>query len=119
VPFKATAGLHHPIRAEQALTYEPGSPRAVMHGFLNLFAAAAFARAGADAAEIESVLQEADASAFRLDDRGLGWRHRHASIADLAETRRVFAASFGSCSFAEPVADLRELGLLAVEGESA
>ena len=26
VPFKATAGLHHPVRSDQALTYEPGSP---------------------------------------------------------------------------------------------
>ena len=26
VPFKATAGLHHPLRAEYRLTYEPDSP---------------------------------------------------------------------------------------------
>ena len=69
VPFKATAGLHHPVRAEQALTYEPGSPRATMHGFLNVFAAAAFARAGAPASDLETVLREQDASAFRLDGR--------------------------------------------------
>src|SRR6185503_6096765 len=37
VPFKATAGLHHPVRAEYPLTYEPGCPRGVMHGFLNVF----------------------------------------------------------------------------------
>jgi len=30
-----------------------------------------------------------------------------------SEARRSFATSFGSCSFAEPVAGLRELGLLA------
>ena len=30
VPFKATAGLHHPVRAGQALTYDVDSPRAVM-----------------------------------------------------------------------------------------
>ena len=41
VPWKATAGLHHPVRSDQALTYEPASPRATMHGFLNVFAAAA------------------------------------------------------------------------------
>jgi fumarylacetoacetase len=46
VGFKATAGLHHPVRAERALTYEPDAPRATMHGFLNVFAAAALARAG-------------------------------------------------------------------------
>ena len=43
VAFKATAGLHHPIRSLRPLTYAPDSPRAVMHGFLNVFTAAAFA----------------------------------------------------------------------------
>ena len=38
--FKATAGLHHPLRAMQRLTYKPDSPQAVMHGFLNVFCAA-------------------------------------------------------------------------------
>jgi hypothetical protein len=113
VPFKATAGLHHPLRAERPLTYAPDSPRAVMHGFLNVYAAAALARAGAGRAEIESVLREEDSSAFRFDDDGLAWRQRRLETAFLDETRREFAGSFGSCSFAEPVADLRDLGLVA------
>ncbi len=41
VPFKATAGLHHPLRCIRPLTYEPHSREAPMHGFLNLFTAAA------------------------------------------------------------------------------
>ncbi len=40
VPFKATAGLHHPVRAEHPLTYDADAPRALMHGYLNLFVAA-------------------------------------------------------------------------------
>ena len=112
VPWKATAGLHHPIRAERALTYEPGSPRAPMHGFLNVFAAAAFARAGAPAEVLEAVLREEDASAFHLDQDALSWRGLRASTDELARSRRDFASSFGSCSFAEPVADLRALGVL-------
>ena len=112
VPWKATAGLHHPIRAERALTYEPESPRAVMHGFLNVFAAAAFAGAGAPAADLEAVLREEDAAAFRLDEDGLSWRHLRVATAELARSRRDFASSFGSCSIAEPVADLRSLGVL-------
>jgi hypothetical protein len=115
VPFKATAGLHHAVRADHALTYEAGSTRAVMHGFLNVFAAATFARGGAGPAELESLLKEEDASAFRLDEHGLAWRRLEASTAELAEARRDFAGSFGSCSFAEPVADLRALGLLGAE----
>ena len=46
VPFKATAGLHHPLRAEYRLTYAPDSPRGTMFGFLNVFLAAAFLRPG-------------------------------------------------------------------------
>jgi len=112
VPWKATAGLHHPVRAERALTYEPGGPRAVLHGFLNVFAAAAFAGAGAPFADLEAVLREEDAAAFRLDDDGLSWRHLRVSTDELARSRRDFASSFGSCSFAEPVADLRSIGVL-------
>ena len=40
VAFKATAGLHHPLRRMQRLTYKPDSPEAVMHGFVNVFCAA-------------------------------------------------------------------------------
>jgi hypothetical protein len=119
VPWKATAGLHHPVRAEQALTYEPTSPRAVMHGFFNVFAAGVFARAGATPADLEAVLREQQASAFRFDDAGLAWRRLRASTREIAATRRDFAGSFGSCSFAEPLADLRALGVLAPENQAA
>jgi len=112
VPFKATAGLHHAVRAQHALTYAPDAPRAVMHGFLNLFAAAALAHAGA-AIDVEAVLSEQSAAAFRFDEDGLAWRQLRASTADLAGARASLAVSFGSCSFAEPVSDLRSLGLIA------
>jgi hypothetical protein len=112
VPFKATAGLHHAVRADRALTYEPGSPRATMHGFLNVFAAAAFARSGAPASDLETVLRDEDATAFGLEGDTLAWRGRRVDSEALASTRRDFATSFGSCSFAEPVADLRSLGVI-------
>lgn len=112
VAWKATAGLHHPLRAEQRLTYEPAGPRAVMHGFLNVFAAAVFARAGATLAELDAVLREPQASALRLDDEGLAWRQLRAGTREITAARRDFASSFGSCSFAEPVADLQALGVL-------
>jgi hypothetical protein len=112
VPWKATAGLHHPVRAEHALTYAGDSPRAVMHGFLNVFAAGTLARAGASPADLEAVLREGDPTALRLGPDGLAWRHLRASTDEVREARRSFATSFGSCSFAEPVAGLRELGVL-------
>jgi hypothetical protein len=113
VAWKATAGLHHAVRAEQALTYEPDSLRAVMHGFLNVFAAAALAREGLTRDELEAVLREDDPRSFRLDDAGLEWRGQRVATDALIAVRKDFAASFGSCSFAEPAAELRALELVA------
>jgi hypothetical protein len=111
-PFKATAGLHHALRSSRALTYAADSPRAVMHGFLNVFAAAGFAWHGMNAAGLEAVIAEDEPAAFAFDDAGMRWRGRSLSTAQIEEARRAFAHSFGSCSFEEPVAGLRELGLL-------
>lgn len=109
LPFKATAGLHHPVRAEYPLTYEPNAPRAVMHGFVNVFLAAAFAWHGTR--DIEPILAETDPSAFRFDDRA-HWSNWSLSAAQVREARTQFAHAFGSCSFDEPVHDLQSLGLL-------
>lgn len=113
VPFKATAGLHHPIRAEQKLTYEPDSPRGVMHGFVNLFLAAAFVRAGKVSQEfVVDLLDEQDPSAFRFGEDSASWREHEIGSADIARARETFALSIGSCSFGEPVQDLQKLGWL-------
>jgi hypothetical protein len=53
VPFKGTAGLHHPLR------------HAGEHGFLNLLAAA-----GAPVDRIEAALAENDVAALELDESG-------------------------------------------------
>ncbi len=113
VPFKATAGLHHPIRAEHALTYEQNPPRAVMHGFINVFVASAIAlqhRAKED--ELTQVLEETDASVFRFSEHGIVWREREITLEELGSARSRFALGYGSCSFDEPLDDLRALGLL-------
>lgn len=118
VPFKATAGLHHPIRGEYPLTYEPKCPRGTMFGFLNLFAAAGFARTGLSPgappteADLVAVLEETNPRAFVLDDAGLTWRDKRIDAARLARVRETFATSFGSCSFEEPVNEMKGLGLL-------
>jgi hypothetical protein len=107
--FKATAGLHHPVRAEYALTYEADAPRAVMHGFLNVFLAASFAWHGRR--DVEPVLAETDPAAFRFDDRAR-WRDWSLDAAQIREARAQFAHAFGSCSFEEPIRDLQALGVL-------
>ncbi len=66
VPFKATAGLHHPLRGEYRLTYETGSPHGMMFGFLNVFLAAAFARTGLTLKELALLLEEKDADRLRV-----------------------------------------------------
>jgi len=112
VPFKATAGLHHPVRHFDA----PLNGR--MHGFLNVFLAAALALK-------RDVPQEAVAAAVRTEKidsftfsedhcRALDWT---LTQDDLSRARGL-AVSFGSCSIAEPVEDLRSLGLLPLAAEA-
>ncbi|HUP60997.1 MAG TPA: hypothetical protein VNA69_11315 [Thermoanaerobaculia bacterium] len=103
VAFKATAGLHHPLRCVKALTYEPDGPVGTMHGFINVFLAAAVVD------RAEEILRETDARSFFFGDDGASWRGHHIGIDELATVRRTFALSFGSCSFEEPIADLKEL----------
>lgn len=110
--FKATAGLHHALRSVHPLTCEPGSPRGTMHGFLNVFLAAAWIRNGIEHEDALAILGETDAAAFAFDDAGVRWREQRLTSEQIAETRRGFAVSFGSCSFTGPIADLKAVGLL-------
>ena len=112
LPFKATAGLHHPVRGEQPLTYAPDAPRGTMHGFLNLLAATALLCARAPLGRAQAAIEEQDASAFAVEGDAFVWRDERLPAAALGAARALFAG-FGSCSFAEPLADLRALGLLA------
>jgi hypothetical protein len=115
VPFKATAGLHHPFPGTYPLTYEQDSPRAPMHGFVNVFLAHALAtelvrRQYPDpeaVAEIVVLLDDRP-DAFLWEDDGVRWRAHEFTTDDIIRARRL-AAGFGSCSFEEPVADLSRL----------
>jgi hypothetical protein len=109
LPFKATAGLHHPIRASYPLTYAADAPRAVMHGFVNVFLAAAFAWHGDR--DLLPILQEEDPQAFRFDTQAC-WRDRRLTQQQIIAARKQFAHAFGSCSFLEPVQDLQARGWL-------
>jgi hypothetical protein len=112
VPFKATAGLHHPIHSVHRLTYQPESPSGMMHGFLNVFLAAAFVKARMETSLAVELLEEQSAAAMQFDSEGVEWREHWLSWQEIATARQDFSVSFGSCSFAEPVDDLRSLGLL-------
>lgn len=106
IPWRATAGLHHPFRHRSA---QFGVP---MHGFVNLFVAGIALHAGAlDEGRLPDVLAEHDARAFAIDPRHMAWRDVSIETEAIAAAR-AFAVSYGSCSFSEPVNDLRELGIV-------
>lgn len=106
VPWKATAGLHHPVRhVDQDTGFH-------MHGFLNLLAAAAFADEGEEA--VAAILAEEDPVAFTVDDREFGLHGYRADADAIARMRRERLVAYGSCSFSEPVEDLTALGVLPV-----
>ena len=112
VAFKATAGLHHALRGAYPLTYAPDSARGTMYGFLNVFLAAAFLRAGESEAMARALLEEREAAALQFDQSGVTWRGHRLSTEQLERSRDGAIRSFGSCSFREPLDDLESLGLL-------
>jgi hypothetical protein len=99
LPIKATAGLHHPIRRRDERI------GVVMHGFLNVLAAAAFARTGAGLAHVQRIVESQDADELTPGAPGL-------SADELRETREHTFIGYGSCSFSEPTEDLQALGIL-------
>jgi hypothetical protein len=107
VPFKATAGLHHPLRRFDRRV------KATMHGFLNVFGAGVLAHArGLSEDEVTRILADKTANHFVFDDARFSWNDIHATIAEISAARHEGVISFGSCSFDEPRDDLRALGLL-------
>jgi hypothetical protein len=112
VAFKATAGLHHPLRSVHRLTYQSDSLLGMMHGFLNVFLAAAFLRAGMEPALAIQVLEESAFSSFQFSSDAITWRQHRVSLTEIDAARKNLAISFGSCSFIEPIDDLQSLGLL-------
>lgn len=112
VPFKVTAGLHHALRGAYRLTYEPNSPKGTMYGFLNVFVATGIARNDGSMDDVVAVLEESSPSSFRLNDSEISWRTHQIDIAGIMFLRRELALSFGSCSFTEPIEDLKTLNFL-------
>lgn len=113
VPFKATAGLHHPIRCFRPLTYASDSPQGTMHGFLNVLLMTGFARKSYRVGVLEELMEDEFEEAFTFEDGGVRWRgDNFLSNAQIARLREQGFNSFGSCSFDEPIADLRAFGLL-------
>jgi hypothetical protein len=107
VPWKATAGLHHPLRQLRR------EVQASMHGFVNVLVAAALAEAHAlPPTELARILAGESAGDFHFTDEQLAWDGLAASLDNIRRARQSGLRSFGSCSFMEPIADLGQLGWL-------
>jgi hypothetical protein len=87
--MKATAGLHHPLR------------RGSQHGFLNFLCAAA--HSGRSAEDVRAILEDESLDALPLSSL---------TAEEVRTTRSTLFKGFGSCSWREPVDDLRALGVL-------
>jgi hypothetical protein len=107
---KATAGLHHPLRNAYRLTYEPDSPSGVMHGFGNLLVAALTIRAGGNEGDAVRALEAMDPRRFEVSADAITWEGQRFGAGACEDTRAFLLRSVGSCSFEEPVAELRALG---------
>jgi hypothetical protein len=104
LPFKCTAGLHHAVRHRDPLT---GLKH---HGFLNVLAAVAAGRTGG-APAVRQAIGEQDGSVIAAQIRTL-------TVDQLSAARAIFR-SFGTCSIADPLADLAALGLAAAPRDPA
>lgn len=111
VPFKVTAGLHHPVRGEYRLTYEQNAPCGTMLGYLNVFLAASALAAGQGMAAAKDVLTQSRLDTLTFDSDGATWDGREISTVAIQHAREL-AIAFGSCSFREPVDELIAAGIL-------
>jgi len=105
--WKATAGLHQPLR------HYDSKVGAWQHGFLNLFAATVFAQIyNLTEHEIRKVLESEKGSEFRFGPEYLCWNDFKATKEQIESARSQSLVSFGSCNFDEPREGLQALGLL-------
>jgi hypothetical protein len=118
VPFKATAGLHHALRGDYPHTYAANSSRGSMFGFLNLFLATALLEAGGDGQSASRILEESSPGTLEVDEWSIRWNDCRLDL-ELLRRARQRMVSFGSCSFTEPLGELRSLQLLGPEVRQA
>ena len=113
VPFKATAGLHHLLPGKYPVSYEPDSFFTIMQGFFNLSIVTALVY-GQKVIQSEAltILQESSITSFKFQEDHITWKDISLNLAELQKARQYFFRSFGSCSFQEPLDELRELKLL-------
>lgn len=107
IPMKCTAGLHHPVR------HYNESVNTKMHGFFNIFGCGVIAYThNMSHFEMIKMLEDETASNFDFSDDYFEWNGYRITLDEIAAGREEFMLSFGSCSFDEPLEDLRSLNIL-------
>lgn len=105
--WKATAGLHRPLRNLGSTQRLPA------HGFLNLFVATVLAHIHhLDEPRTQAIIDTVDARQFGFTADAMNWGDLSITSTQIAAARERSLRSFGSCSFDEPCQDLRGLGML-------
>jgi hypothetical protein len=100
VPFKLTAGLHHPLAADG------------QHGFFNVLVASALIEAeDIPTSTAAVILGTRSFDDFVLADDQIGWKDLSAPLAAIEDARKLFL-NIGSCSIEEPLSDLDAAGLI-------
>ncbi len=113
VPFKATAGLHHPFPNDH-----PDMP-ARQHGFIGVYTAAAAAHAlEAEVDTVRQIIEIDEPAAFAFGEDSVVVAGCELGRDDIEEARLGFAISYGSCSIDEPWEDLEGIGWLTPQTET-
>lgn len=106
VALKCTAGLHHPLR------HYAESVQTKMHGFLNVYGAGLLGYAhNLSQDELEQIINDEDAEQFAFTDAAFSWKEYSIPTSEIATLRETALLSYGSCSFDEPIEDLKKLNL--------
>jgi len=103
--WKATAGLHHPVRQFDA------DAGVWQFGFLNLLAAATLATVDEiDERGIRNILQDEQPRSFCFGADEFRYNEYQVTNDQIRQARLQSMISFGSCSFEQPRDELRKLG---------
>ena len=106
LPFKATAGLHQPVRH-----YDDGA-KLWRHGFVNLLVASVSCDDGATKETVAAIVAESDPEAFAMSASSARWDTIHLPGSAIQRSRRNGFIAFGSCDIDEPITALRDLDFL-------
>ena len=110
LPLKFTAGLHQPFSSDAS------AEETFHYGFINVFSAALLAfGTQIPLAEIQDCLTDPDPGHFTFVPTHFFWKSRSLDLEALQISRTQSVLGFGTCSVAEPVDALVQLGLMAPE----